>query len=459
MPKVSIIMPALNSIKYIKECMDSVVNQTLEDIEIIPVDAGSTDGTWEIFQKYAEEDNRIKLIHSAKKSMGYQYNIGIAAATGKYIGFVETDDYIKADMFEKLYEVAEKADVDWVKADFNFFVDLLDGERIFLKESRFKTQEKEMYGKVINPKEYPELVLREVYIWPGIYKRDFIINNNIKQNETLGAAFQDSGFMVQTLFYGNRILYVDDVYYQYRRDNSGSSAYNPNGMSYIFAEFKYVKNIISRAEKNPFFEKYVNTKYFNDVGHNYGKLPDSDESRKEVHMVLEAYSEIIRKAYEEKNILIYYRDCKLSLFLEDLDKFGYYMRKQLDHECMAVRMLLNSIKQYKQIVLFGAGEIGANLCCFLKICGFYHKILCFIDNSNNKWGQEIMGRKINCAQNIIEKNRQALYIIANANNIVRESIQRQLLNSGIPESNIYLAPEIDTYMATDLIKIKRIQML
>ena len=107
MAKVSVIIPVLNGAEYIRECMDSIVGQTLSDIEIIPVDAGSTDGTLEILKEYAKKDTRIKLLTADKKSMGYQYNIGIAAAEGEYVGFCESDDYISETMYEKLARIAE----------------------------------------------------------------------------------------------------------------------------------------------------------------------------------------------------------------------------------------------------------------------------------------------------------------------------------------------------------------
>ena len=121
MPKVSVIMPSLNVAPYIRECMESVIHQTLRDIEILCVDAGSTDGTWEILEEYAQADRRIKLFHSEKKSYGYQMNLGLKEAVGEYIGIVETDDYILPEMYEELYAYAVEHDADFVKSDFDVF--------------------------------------------------------------------------------------------------------------------------------------------------------------------------------------------------------------------------------------------------------------------------------------------------------------------------------------------------
>jgi len=101
MPLVSIIMPSLNVVSYIEECLQSAINQTLKDIEIICIDAGSTDGTREVITKYLLTDKRIRLIDSTVKSYGYQVNLGIHEARGEYIGILETDDYVDCEMYMK----------------------------------------------------------------------------------------------------------------------------------------------------------------------------------------------------------------------------------------------------------------------------------------------------------------------------------------------------------------------
>lgn len=110
-PLISVIMPSYNVKKYIRTCMESVLSQTLQDMEILIIDAGSEDGTLEVLQEYADRDDRICLVHSEKKSYGYQVNIGIQMARGKYIGIVETDDFIEPDMYGTLYEWADRKSV------------------------------------------------------------------------------------------------------------------------------------------------------------------------------------------------------------------------------------------------------------------------------------------------------------------------------------------------------------
>ena len=122
MTKVSILMPACNVEKFLRECMDSVVGQTLKDIEIICIDDGSKDSTGDILDEYAEQDDRIKVIHKPNSGYGHSMNVGLQNATGEYVGIIETDDFADPDMFEKLYEVAKRTDADVVKSNYYTYV-------------------------------------------------------------------------------------------------------------------------------------------------------------------------------------------------------------------------------------------------------------------------------------------------------------------------------------------------
>ena len=149
MPKISIIMPSFNVAPYIRECMDSVLAQTLSDIEVIVVDADSTDGTREILDEYAQKDSRIVILKDDKKSTGYANNKALDYATGEYIGIVETDDYIDASMFEELYHMAVLKNADVVKADSRYFVND-HGRRAFFESHIFHKEYGDLYNKVIN---------------------------------------------------------------------------------------------------------------------------------------------------------------------------------------------------------------------------------------------------------------------------------------------------------------------
>ena len=114
MIKVSVIIPVYNVKPYLKQCMDSVVGQTLRDIEIICVDDESTDGSLKILQEYAEKDTRIQIIRQKNAGAGAARNNGMRHATGKYLSFLDSDDFFEMDMLEKAYEKAERDQADFV---------------------------------------------------------------------------------------------------------------------------------------------------------------------------------------------------------------------------------------------------------------------------------------------------------------------------------------------------------
>ena len=120
-PKVSVVIPCYNVEKYLRQCLDSVVNQTLKDLEIICVNDGSKDSTLDIIKEYAAKDPRVSYIDKPNAGYGDSMNKGFAKATGEYIGIIESDDYAELDMFEKMYTCVKKHDLDVVKSGFFYY--------------------------------------------------------------------------------------------------------------------------------------------------------------------------------------------------------------------------------------------------------------------------------------------------------------------------------------------------
>ena len=225
MPNVTIIIPILNVQPYIRECLDSVVDQTLTDIEVFLVDAGSTDGTREILEEYVAKDKRFILLEDTAHSTGYAKNLGIKLAKGKYVAIVESDDYIASDMIEKLYCTAEQYELDIVKGNYRSFLGKRES-RLFVDKAISLNQED--YGKIINPQSDNRFFGWDMYTWTGLYKKSFLYKYHILHNESKGAAFQDVGFWFQTFCYARRVYLMRDYFYHYRRDNPNASVKNSN---------------------------------------------------------------------------------------------------------------------------------------------------------------------------------------------------------------------------------------
>jgi len=258
--KVSIVIPIYNVEKYLRQCLDSVVNQTLKELEIICVDDGSTDNSGKICDEYALKDKRIKVIHKENGGYGKAMNVGFDNARGEYIGIVEPDDYILNNMYEKLYSFCVNNNLDFIKSDFCE----VNGEN---KKILKFDETNELYYKVINPSEHIDILKNHGTNWCGIYKNDFIKKFHIKHNETPGASYQDNGFWFLTNMYALRTMFIPDVFYMYRIDNPNSSIQNKEKVFCIKTEYDYIRDIL---ENNPnlkenFLSIYQYRKFLNYV--------------------------------------------------------------------------------------------------------------------------------------------------------------------------------------------------
>ncbi len=220
-PFVSIIVPIYGVEKYIHQCVDSILAQTLKDIEIILVDDGSKDNCPAIIDEYAKKDSRIIAIHQENGGYGKAVNHGLKVATGEYIGIVESDDFIEPNMFEELYNLATTHNVDVVKSNFHFYWSTKP------HLNKIKTLfPQDYYGKVVEPQKDFNIFKVMPCIWSAIYKRDFITKNNLRLLETAGASYQDTSFAFKIWATAKKIYLTEKAYLHYRQDNESSSINN-----------------------------------------------------------------------------------------------------------------------------------------------------------------------------------------------------------------------------------------
>lgn len=245
-PKVSILVPIFNVEKYLRQCLDSVANQSLKDIEIICINDGSTDSSPEIINEYAKKDPRFTVITKKNSGYGDSMNKGLEKARGEYIGIVESDDWADVDMFENLYKLAVQNDADVVKSNFYFYSGLGNTNKKFQLVNPVDSE------KVINPLETNSVFFPQAAIWTGLYKKSFLNKNSIKFLPTPGASYQDTGFNFKVWASAKKAYLTNEAYLHYRIDNDNSSV---KSKGKIFAVVDEMTDMYRFAKETKHFDQ------------------------------------------------------------------------------------------------------------------------------------------------------------------------------------------------------------
>lgn len=413
--KVSIIMPSLNVSAYIEECIRSAVNQTLEEIEIICIDAGSTDGTLEILTEYEKIDDRIKVINFDIKSYGAQVNYGISISKGKYIAILETDDFVESEMYETLYYAAEDYDADYVKADYKKFFALDNGEYLYSIIRQFEDEDAGFYRKILNPHTFDDLYKTDFNIWKGIYRRDFLIQNQIRLNESAGAVYQDIGFMEKVMAAAQRAVYLDKPFYYYRMDRDDASSYSIHGLRNTQIEFKKLVEYFDDSKSVYWRGLYLHmmTAFLNEYEKTLKKTGFAFESpecsdyytwfRDHISQAIEGHM-ISPEDMERK-----YAD-KLDLLLKSPRAFAEFLKSQKNRFREYVENL--AFADEKQIIIFGAGHWGYEALKLLREKKYCH-VQAFVDNDCEKQGMVIENMKVYSLEQAVCEFPAAVIFIAN----------------------------------------------
>lgn len=434
MPKISVIMPCLNMVSYIENCIESVISQTLSNIEILVIDAGSTDGTLDILQTYADKDSRIKIIHSQRKSYGYQVNLGIDVAMGEYIGIVDTDDYIVRDMYETLYHLAVETGADYVKGTAKMFYTLPDKNVYCYPLQQFSQEEYGEQGIIeVCPKRMPQLLTMDNFLWSGIYRNEFF--KKIKLNESPGAAFQDLGGLLQTQINAEKAVYISKPVYQYRQDNVTASTHNNKGFQFIENEYAWAERFLEGQSKE-WHVSFYRKQFLHLMDRVYAMATSEfpwDNSLSSMLTIAKRLSCANgRGILTEKDLTQ-----EQWLDLQILWKSPYFLyekyRKFYEAQKASLQQVIRFSNSKKQIIIFGSGRLGR----FIHAQLLYRKCkraVAYCDNNENAHGKQQYDLKILSPEEAVKRFPEAGYIIANKKNA--DDMQKQLEKMGIGENNI-----------------------
>ena len=242
---VSVIVPVYNVEKYIKECLDSLVNQTLQNIEIIVVNDGSPDNSQKIIDEYAKKyPQKIKSYIKKNGGISDARNYGISKANGEYIGFVDSDDFVDKTMYEKMYNFAKESNCNIVACN---LIKFLENSNKYVFNGFIK---KNQIINVENNEEIKLLTGCRAFVWNKIFKKE-IFDNFIFP---VGQIFEDSAIVYNILFSTKKIFITNESLYYYRINREGAITSTVNEK--IFDIFKSCDNIIKYHKQNNTFEKF-----------------------------------------------------------------------------------------------------------------------------------------------------------------------------------------------------------
>ena len=236
--KVSVIVPVYNVYEYLNKCLDSLVCQSLKDIEIIVVNDGSTDDSQKIIDEYQKKYHNIKSYIKKNSGLSDTRNMGIKYASGEYIAFVDSDDSVRSDMYEKMYEKAKSGDFDVVTSDIKYVYS--DHDEIIKTTPKKDTSNiKDVFIDL-----YPAVCTK-------IFKRKLLINNSLFFKS--GVWFEDVEFMYRLLPYINKIGVIHEPFYEYlQREKSITSTISPKIYDYI----SNMNGVVDYYKKNSIYVKY-----------------------------------------------------------------------------------------------------------------------------------------------------------------------------------------------------------
>lgn len=255
-PLVSIIVPTYNVEKYARLCFNSLLKQSLINIEIILIDDGSTDSSGKICDEYAAKDSRVKVIHQTNRGLGLSRNSGLSVARGKYIGFVDSDDCVSQEMFKVLYENACRYNADISYCTYKKFTnqnELTDVELV-LPEVKIWQGKKEIHQYMLDriglPPQCKKDNLYGASVWCGIFLREFLRKLDVQFVSERQFIAEDMIFDIDVIPHCNRIVHCDVPLYYYR--------YNTNSLTTVYKKNRFEQNVQLYYEMYRRLEKVYN---------------------------------------------------------------------------------------------------------------------------------------------------------------------------------------------------------
>ena len=417
--KVSVVIPVYNTEKYLRCCLDSVLGQTLKELEVICVDDGSFDGSPSILDEYAKNDARVKVIHKENEGYGKAMNIGIEQASAPYFGIVESDDFIEPEMYERIYEEMLRTHADVIKADYYNTYER-EGRMVKKYVPLDQTGGGELYRQILDPRDTPELLLYGKYTWSGLYRTEFVKENNIRHHETPGAAYQDNGFWFQTMTRARKVCFLDEAFYNYRQDNAAASFFNKGNAMAELNEFCYIEEKLKElGEEGEAFYGWLSFFLLSNGYYSFHRV-DQQFKKAVAERVREEY---IRLSGEEK--------INYELFPDWIRTELFYLlsnpKKAAIRDAMIWDGFIGKLAAYPKYVIYGAGKWGRQLVEHMLSERLHQRVVCFAVSDMDGNPEQIEEIPVRCFDKGMV-DEETLFIIAMKH---MEGIEETLRSAGV----------------------------
>lgn len=215
-PLISIIVPSYNVEAFLDRCVESIVNQTYRNLEIILVDDGAKDRTGEICDQWQERDDRIHTIHKANAGLGFARNTGLDYCKGDYISFIDSDDFVDLNMYQRMVDAMTEAGADTCYCSYNIYS---NQEKAIVEKSVIRsgifTGREVLLDIVGAPPEFPNDCLKQMAVWACLFSGEIIRKNNLRFKSEREYLSEDLPFDVQYLPYAEKVVIIEDCFYNY----------------------------------------------------------------------------------------------------------------------------------------------------------------------------------------------------------------------------------------------------
>lgn len=250
---LSVLVPVYNMSKYLAECLDSILAQRIEDMEIICLNDGSTDESLNVLKQYEDNDSRISIIDKQNTGYGDTLNIGIERACGEYIAFVESDDLVVEGAFQALLQKAKETDADVIKGNYYNYIhgtlEYYDNLKGLREGEYFEGENKD------------QLFFIAPSIWTGFYKKSFLDEEHIRFLPTPGASYQDTSFAFKIWACAKKVVVMHIPVIQYRNDNPTSSSNETGKPFHILAEYEEIAAFLEKKGKTGLYPIFSKVRY------------------------------------------------------------------------------------------------------------------------------------------------------------------------------------------------------